>query len=70
MTNHGAPVLSMPGAKFAFGDHVRKKSGAEWQGYVCGFYTTDITTIGYCIRIDSHYVSVQIYPESALETAT
>ena len=53
--------------KFAFGSHVRKKSGSEWQGYIVGWYSTGLTPTGYAVESESHLGSVQIYPESALE---
>ena len=54
-------------AKFKQGDHVRKKSGSEWQGYIVGWYRTKLTTEGYAIESESHAGSVQIYPANALE---
>jgi len=53
--------------KFAFGSHVRKKSGSEWQGYIVGWYSTGLTKTGYAVESESHLGSVQIYPENALE---
>ena len=52
--------------KFHIGDHVEKISGAGWRGRVVGFYSTDLTPIGYAIESDAHPGSVQIYPEKAL----
>lgn len=49
------------------GDHVRKKRGAEWSGYVCGFYSTPLTPEGYNVESEHHPGSVQIYPVGALE---
>jgi dihydrofolate reductase (trimethoprim resistance protein) len=54
-------------AKFAFGDRVRKKSGASWQGRVVGFYATELTPLGYAVESEREKGSVQIYPEAALE---
>ena len=54
-------------AKFKQGDHVRKKSGSEWQGYIVGWYSTKLTTEGYAVESESHAGSVQIYPANALE---
>lgn len=53
--------------KFKEGDRVRKKRGASWQGRVCGFYSTDLTPVGYCVESEKERFSVQIYPENALE---
>ena len=53
--------------KFAFGSHVRKKSGSEWQGEIVGWYSTGLTPTGYAVESQSHAGSVQIYPENALE---
>jgi hypothetical protein len=60
-------TLILSNSKFNVGDLVRKKSGSKWEGKVCGFYSTDLTLIGYCIESNHHSGSVQIYPESALE---
>lgn len=53
--------------KFSLGDHVRKRSGSEWVGYVVGWYSTKLTPEGYAVESESHKGSVQIYPASALE---
>jgi hypothetical protein len=29
--------------RFDIGDRVNKIRGSKWRGYVCGFYSTDIT---------------------------
>lgn len=55
------------GPQFRMGDYVKKKSGSQWSGIVCGFYSTGLTPQGYCVESDSHKGSVQIYPETALE---
>lgn len=55
-----------PDGPFEFGDHVEKISGAEWSGYVCGFYVTEQTPIGYAVKSDKHANTVQIYPAKAL----
>lgn len=52
---------------FELGDKVRKKSGSEWDGYVCGYYSTDLTPDGICVESSTHKGSVQIYPSKALE---
>ncbi len=49
------------------GDEVKKKSGSEWQGYVCGYYSTNLTPSGVCVESKDHLGSVQIYPMKALE---
>ena len=54
-------------AKFKRGDLVKKKSGSEWQGIVCGEYSTELTHEGYAVESASHKGSVQIYPAGALE---
>lgn len=54
-------------AKFKRGDLVKKKSGSEWQGIVCGEYSTELTPEGYAVESESHAGSVQIYPANALE---
>jgi dihydrofolate reductase (trimethoprim resistance protein) len=52
---------------FKLGDTVSKKSGAQWEGKIVGFYSTDLTVAGYAVESNSHKGSVQIYPETALE---
>ncbi|MEE9648014.1 trimethoprim-resistant dihydrofolate reductase DfrB [Enterobacter soli] len=54
-------------ATFGLGDRVRKKSGADWQGQVVGWYSTKLTPEGYAVESESHPGSVQIYPVAALE---
>lgn len=55
------------GAKFALGNFVRKTKGSSWHGRVVGFYSTDLTHIGYAVESWTEKGSVQIYPEAALE---
>ena len=55
---------------FALGDHVKKKSGSEWEGVVVGWYSTTLTPEGYAVESSSHKGSVQIYPVGALEKMT
>ncbi len=52
--------------KYSLGDRVKKVSGAEWEGIVCGFYVSSLTEIGYAVESETHKGSVQIYPETAL----
>jgi hypothetical protein len=58
-----------PGWAFAEGDLVRKKSGSWWEGYVVGTYSTTQTPRGYAVQLAHEFGPVQIYPESALESA-
>lgn len=53
--------------KFKLGDKLQKKKGSQWRGKVVGFYSTELTPIGYAIESDTEKGSVQIYPEAALE---
>lgn len=53
--------------KFGIGERVRKIKGSSWQGRIVGFYSTDLTPIGYCVESEREPGSVQIYPETALE---
>lgn len=52
--------------KFKLGDRVTKVKGSMWTGFVVGFYSTDLTPVGYCVESDRELGSVQIYPEAAL----
>ncbi len=54
-------------ATFGLGERVRKKSGAAWQGYIVGWYSTKLTPEGYAVESEAHPGSVQIYPVAALE---
>lgn len=60
---------AMTGWAFAEGDLVRKKSGSWWEGRVVGTYSTEQTPRGYAVQLDKPFGPVQIYPESALESA-
>lgn len=53
--------------KFKIGDYVRKINGSEWQGTICGTYSTELTIEGYAVESEAHKGSVQIYPAGALE---
>lgn len=55
---------------FQRGDRVRKKSGASWNGIVCGEYSTAFTPEGYAVESEREVGSVQIYPAAALERIT
>lgn len=54
-------------ARYRLGQTLRKKSGSSWHGTVVGFYSTELTPIGYAIESWTEKGSVQIYPEAALE---
>lgn len=53
--------------KFKKGDRVRKTKGSNWHGKIVGFYSTELTPIGYAVESELEKGSVQIYPEAALE---
>lgn len=55
------------GWRWGWGVRLRKKSGSEWQGRVCGFYSTHLTPEGYAIESELHAGTVQFYPVAALE---
>lgn len=60
-----------PLAKFyvrkRFGDRVTKIRGSQWTGRIVGFYSTELTPIGYAVESETERGSVQIYPEAALK---
>jgi len=63
-----APVVqTAPQGKFRMGDLVKKSTGSEWVGHVCGTYSTELTPEGYAVESAAHKGSVQIYPAKALE---
>lgn len=53
--------------EFPIGRLVKKRSGANWRGRVCGYYSTKLTPRGVCVESIYEPGSVQIYPEHALE---
>jgi dihydrofolate reductase (trimethoprim resistance protein) len=59
--------IEAPLGCWRMGTRLRKKSGASWQGKVVGYYTTDLTDVGYAIESEREPGSVQIYPAKALE---
>lgn len=56
-----------PTSSFKRGDRVKKRKGASWQGKVVGWYSTELTKVGYAVESEKETGSVQIYPEEALE---
>jgi dihydrofolate reductase (trimethoprim resistance protein) len=52
--------------KFALGDAVEKTKGSSWHGQVVGWYSTSLTSEGYCVESFREPGSVQIYPAAAL----
>lgn len=61
------PAQTAPQGKFRMGDLVKKSTGSEWVGHVCGTYSTALTPEGYAVESEAHAGSVQIYPVTALE---
>jgi hypothetical protein len=56
-----------PRGRFVYGDRVRKIRGSEWQGTVCGWYSTEGTPLGWCVVSEREKGSVQVWPDAALE---
>ncbi|KUR71157.1 hypothetical protein AQZ52_10825 [Novosphingobium fuchskuhlense] len=52
--------------KFTLGQRVTKIKGSKWTGRVVGFYSTNLTPVGYAIESENEPGSVQIYPEAAI----
>ena len=65
MIDNWSKIVNGP-TKFYLGDTVRKSKGSQWHGTVVGFYSTDLTSIGYAVESATEKGSVQIYPEAAL----
>ena len=59
--------IHSPLGTWEIGTRLRKKSGSSWQGPVVGYYSTELTDVGFCIESEREPGSVQIYPASALE---
>jgi dihydrofolate reductase (trimethoprim resistance protein) len=60
------PRAEWPKGRFKPGDLVAKSKGSQWHGRVVGWYSTDLTPIGWCVESSSERGSVQIYPDAAL----
>ena len=56
--------------KFKLGERVKKIKGSSWHGCIVGFYSTNITPIGYAVESEREGGCVQIYPEAALTAHT
>lgn len=54
---------------YELGQRVTKAKGSNWTGLVVGFYSTELTPVGYAVESETEKGSVQIYPEAALVTA-
>lgn len=54
--------------KFKLGDRVTKTKGSAWTGHVVGFYSTNLTPVGYAVESENEPGSVQIYPEAAIRS--
>ena len=66
--DEAAPIAqTAPQGKFRMGDLVKKSTGSEWEGHICGTYSTELTPEGYAVESAAHRGSVQIYPAKALE---
>jgi hypothetical protein len=59
--------IQAPLGCWKIGTRVRKIKGSQWQGRVVGYYSTDLTPVGYAVESERETGSVQIYPASALE---
>lgn len=68
MQENKAPQNTEQGL-FKRGDRVTKIKGSSWTGHVVGFYSTELTPIGYAVESENEPGSVQIYPEAALKAA-
>lgn len=64
---HAPIAQTAPQGKFRMGDLVKKSTGSEWVGHICGTYSTALTPEGYAVESEAHAGSVQIYPANALE---
>lgn len=58
--------IETPLGCFRIGTRVRKISGSSWHGHVVGFYSTNLTDVGYCVESEREPGSVQLYPAKAL----
>ena len=58
-----------PDHQWPLGTRVTKTKGSKWTGKVVGYYSTDLTPVGYAVESETETGSVQIYPVSALTMA-
>lgn len=56
-----------PDGRFVYGSRVRKTKGSSWHGRVVGWYSTELTPLGWAVESEREPGSVQIYPDAALE---
>ena len=61
------PLPKFNKSKFKIGESVKKIKGSQWQGFVVGTYSTELTKEGYAVESSTEKGSVQIYPAAALE---
>lgn len=59
--------IETPLGCWKIGTRVKKRKGSEWHGRVVGYYSTELTPVGYCVESEREKGSVQIYPAAALE---
>jgi len=61
-------ITKPEGWQFELGDKVKKKSGSNWHGHVCGFYVNPEfpEQEGYAVASLYEKGSIQIYPLKAL----
>lgn len=59
--------LALMQGKYILNQRLKKTKGSSWRGRVCGYYSTTLTPVGYCIESENEPGSVQLYPETALE---
>ena len=43
-------MIFSPLGTWEIGTRLRKKSGSSWQGRVVGYYSTELTDVGYCVE--------------------
>lgn len=59
-------IITTEHFEWHMGQKVTKVSGSNWTGNIVGFYSTDLTPVGYAVESDTEKGSVQIYPAKAL----
>lgn len=52
---------------FRHGDFVHKRSGSQWHGRICGWYSTNNNPEGYVVESVYEPGSAQLFPARALE---
>lgn len=60
-------IITPPLGWWRIGTNLKKIRGGDWRGKVVGYYSTELTPMGYVVESCYHPGTVQLYPAAALE---